>query len=132
MMFSNFKDTYSTTLGCLRLFKREISLIAVLGTPSSSFSSLIFLRATYSPVTLSYPLYTTPQVPSPSFSSFLYLSIFEAGAVIDYPVVEQLVPFFPEITCTLLGSKFSITNQANGRNFFLGIEVKFKFKLLTH
>lgn len=38
--------TYSTTLGCLMPLSREISLIAVLGTPSSSFSSLIFLMAT--------------------------------------------------------------------------------------
>lgn len=37
---------YSTMFGCLRPFRREISLIAVEGTPSTSFSSLIFLRAT--------------------------------------------------------------------------------------
>ena len=38
--------TYSTTLGCLIPFKSDISLIAVLGTPSSSFSSFIFFKAT--------------------------------------------------------------------------------------
>ena len=38
--------TYSTTFGCLIPLRREISLMAVLGTPSSSFSNLIFLRAT--------------------------------------------------------------------------------------
>ena len=37
---------YSTMLGCLSPLSREISLIAVLGTPSSSFSSLIFFSAT--------------------------------------------------------------------------------------
>ena len=42
--------TYSTILGCLMPFRREISRIAVDGTPSSSFSSLIFFRATNSPV----------------------------------------------------------------------------------
>lgn len=37
---------YSTMFGCLRPLSREISRMAVLGTPSSSFSSLIFFRAT--------------------------------------------------------------------------------------
>jgi hypothetical protein len=40
------KVAYSTMLGCFKPFNSEISLIAVLGTPSSSFSSLIFLSAT--------------------------------------------------------------------------------------
>ena len=38
----------------------EISLMAVEGTPSSSFSSLIFLRATTSFWMLSLALKTTP------------------------------------------------------------------------
>ena len=38
--------TYSTILGCFSPLSKEISLIAVEGTPSTSFSSLIFLRAT--------------------------------------------------------------------------------------
>ncbi len=37
---------YSTTLGCLSPFRSEISRIAVEGTPSTSFSSLIFFSAT--------------------------------------------------------------------------------------
>jgi len=36
----------STTFGCLRVFKIEISQIAVEGTPSSSFSNQIFFKAT--------------------------------------------------------------------------------------
>jgi len=52
--------TYSTIFGCLRFFNKEISRIAVDGTPSSSFSNLIFLIATNSPVSLCLPLYTTP------------------------------------------------------------------------
>lgn len=43
----NSKETYSTTFGCFRPFSKEISLIAVEGTPSTSFSSLIFFKATY-------------------------------------------------------------------------------------
>ena len=42
--------TYSTMFGCFRFLRREISLMAVLGTPSSSFSRRIFLIATNSPV----------------------------------------------------------------------------------
>ena len=41
----NEENTYLTTFGCLIPFRREISLIAVDGTPSSSFSSLIFFIA---------------------------------------------------------------------------------------
>jgi len=52
--------TYSTMLGCFKFFNRDISLMAVLGTPSSSFSSLIFLIATISPVSVFCALYTTP------------------------------------------------------------------------
>lgn len=48
--------TYSTMFGCLIPLRSEISLMAVEGTPSSSFSSLIFLRATNSPVTISLHL----------------------------------------------------------------------------
>ena len=54
--------------------RRDISLIAVDGTQSSSFSSLIFLIATVSPVSVFIALYTTPYVPSPNFSYFWYLS----------------------------------------------------------
>ena len=43
----NSKETYSTTFGCFRPFSSEISLIAVDGTPSTSFSSFIFFKATY-------------------------------------------------------------------------------------
>ena len=52
-----------------------ISRIAVLGMPSSSASSLIFLSATSSPDTRLRALYTTPYVPSPIFSIFWYFSI---------------------------------------------------------
>lgn len=52
----NSENTYSTMLGCLMPLRREISRIAVDGTPSSSFSSLIFFRATKSPVTRSLHL----------------------------------------------------------------------------
>lgn len=54
------KITYSTILGCFKFFSKDISLIAVEGTPSSSFSSLIFLMATVSPVSVLIALYTTP------------------------------------------------------------------------
>lgn len=40
----------STMFGCFKFFSNDISLMAVEGTPSSSFSSLIFLMATVSPV----------------------------------------------------------------------------------
>ena len=46
--------------GCCNSFKRDISLIAVDGMPSSSASNLIFFRAKISPVTRSLALYTTP------------------------------------------------------------------------
>ena len=39
--------TYSTTLGCLRPLSKLISRMAVDGTPSSSFSNLIFFKATH-------------------------------------------------------------------------------------
>ncbi|KAM3139986.1 hypothetical protein pb186bvf_007786 [Paramecium bursaria] len=74
-----------TILGCgYNSFKIEISLIAVEGTPSSSFSNLIFFKATNSFVTESLALYTTPQVPKilnqiekkqHTLSYFLYLFI---------------------------------------------------------
>jgi len=41
-----------------------ISRIAVLGTPSSSASSLIFFSATICPELMSFALYTTPYVPT--------------------------------------------------------------------
>jgi hypothetical protein len=43
-------------LGCFRFLSNEISRIAVEGTPSSSFSSLIFLIATISPVKVFFAL----------------------------------------------------------------------------
>ena len=55
--------TDMTMLSSLSSLRREISRIAVLGTPSSSASSRIFLRATYWPVLMSLALYTTPYVP---------------------------------------------------------------------
>jgi hypothetical protein len=54
-----------TMLGCCSCFSREISRMAVLGMPSSSASSRIFLSAMISFVTRSLALYTTPYVPSP-------------------------------------------------------------------
>lgn len=59
-------------LQCCISFRREISRMAVLGTPSSSCSSLIFFRAMVSLVRRSRALYTTPYVPSPIFSTFSY------------------------------------------------------------
>ena len=44
-IFKKKKKSYSTILGCLSSFKIEISLIAVEGIPSSSFSNLIFFNA---------------------------------------------------------------------------------------
>ena len=38
--------------GCWSSLRREISLMAVLGTPSSRESSLVFFKATISPVLL--------------------------------------------------------------------------------
>jgi hypothetical protein len=38
--------TYLTMLGCCNSLRRDISLIAVDGMPSSSFSNLIFFIAT--------------------------------------------------------------------------------------
>jgi len=49
-----------TTLSSLSSFSRLISRMAVLGTPSSSASSLIFLRATIWLFVMSRALYTTP------------------------------------------------------------------------
>lgn len=43
---------YLTTFGCWTSFKIDISLMAVLGTPSSSVSKRIFFRATNLPVAL--------------------------------------------------------------------------------
>lgn len=51
---------YLTIFGWRSSFNREISRIAVLGTPSSSLSNLIFFMATTWPVVLCLPLYTTP------------------------------------------------------------------------
>ena len=64
------EDANLTILGCLNSFKREISLIAVDGIPSSSASNLIRFKATIFPEFLSLALYTTPYVPSPIFSNF--------------------------------------------------------------
>ena len=46
LLVINLINTYSTTFGCLTPLRRDISLILVLGTPSSSFSNFIFFRAT--------------------------------------------------------------------------------------
>ena len=54
-------EAYLTILGCgLSSLRMEISLMAVDGTPSSSFSNLIFFKATSSLVFLSLARYTTP------------------------------------------------------------------------
>eukprot|EP00958_Prasinococcus_capsulatus_P015347 scaffold1630_cov298-Prasinococcus_capsulatus_cf.AAC.2 len=52
--------------------RREISRIAVEGTPSSSCSRRIFFSAIVLSVLRSRALYTTPYVPSPIFSTFSY------------------------------------------------------------
>ena len=57
-------QTYLTTFSSFNSLSRLISRMAVLGTPSSCASSLIFFRATTSPVVLSLALYTTPYVPA--------------------------------------------------------------------
>ncbi len=62
--------SYRTMFSCCNSLRRDISRMAVLGTPSSSDSSRIFFNATTSPECLSLALYTTPYVPSPTFSSF--------------------------------------------------------------
>jgi hypothetical protein len=57
---------YLTMLGCgCSSFRIEISRIAVEGTPSSSFYSLIFFSATTSRELRIRALNTTPYVPSP-------------------------------------------------------------------
>jgi len=61
-------------LRCCISLRREISRMAVEGTPSSSCSRRIFLSAIVSLVALSSALYTTPYVPSPIFSCFSYCS----------------------------------------------------------
>ena len=65
--------THPTMFGWLSSFSSEISRMAVLGTPSSSTSNRIFLRAMIRRDRMSRALYTTPYVPSPTFSSFSYL-----------------------------------------------------------
>uniref|UniRef100_A0A2P2M2Y8 Cell division control protein 2 homolog n=1 Tax=Rhizophora mucronata TaxID=61149 RepID=A0A2P2M2Y8_RHIMU len=52
----NKKHTYLTMLPCCISFKREISLMAVLGTPSSSCSNRIFFKAMVSLVARSRAL----------------------------------------------------------------------------
>jgi len=69
--------TSRTIFECWSSLSKAISLIAVLGIPSSSDSSLIALRAYISPVSTSFALWTIPYVPSPTYSSFSYLSIFD-------------------------------------------------------
>jgi hypothetical protein len=61
-----------TMFRCCISLRREISRMAVDGTPSSSCSRRIFLSAIVSLVWRSLPLYTTPYVPSPIFSTFSY------------------------------------------------------------
>ena len=54
---------YLTMLQCCSSFSKAISRMAVLGMPSSSSSSRIFLSAIISPEARSLALYTTPYVP---------------------------------------------------------------------
>jgi hypothetical protein len=54
---------HRTILSSLSSLRSEISRMAVLGTPSSSASSRIFLSATIWFVVTSFALYTTPYVP---------------------------------------------------------------------
>jgi len=54
------RKNYSTMLGCLSSLRMLISRIAVLGIPSSSFSSRICFSATVSFVSVSFALKTTP------------------------------------------------------------------------
>lgn len=61
---NQFFLTHHTIFGCCSSFNKEISLIAVEGTPSSSDSKRIFFRATNRPDFLFLPLYTTPYVPN--------------------------------------------------------------------
>lgn len=56
-------ETHRTILSSFNSLSRDISRMAVLGTPSSSASSLIFFKATTSPELMSFALYTTPYVP---------------------------------------------------------------------
>lgn len=53
-----------TTFSCLHTISALISLNAVIGNPCFSSSSLSFLRATISPVSLSRARNTTPYDPS--------------------------------------------------------------------
>ena len=62
-------------------FSRDISRIAVEGTPSDSVSSRIFFKATTCSVILSVALYTIPYVPSPIFSILWKFSILEPCSV---------------------------------------------------
>jgi hypothetical protein len=58
------KKADRTMLSSFNSLSRLISRIAVLGTPSSSASSLIFFSATICPELISFALYTTPYVPT--------------------------------------------------------------------
>ena len=64
IMRERVRQTYLTMLSSLSSFNRLISRMAVLGTPSSSASSRIFLSATIWLVVTSLALYTTPYVPA--------------------------------------------------------------------
>lgn len=61
-------QTDLTMFGSSSSLRSEISRMAVLGTPSSSASSRIFLSATVRFVLTSFALYTTPYVPVHSVS----------------------------------------------------------------
>lgn len=65
-----------TMFGCFNSFNKDISRIAVDGTPSSSVSKRIFFIATISPVFLCLPLYTTPYVPIKVFQNYYYFFFF--------------------------------------------------------
>lgn len=61
-----------TMLAWVSSFRIVISRMAVDGTPSSSFSNRIFLRATREPTFFDRALYTTPYVPAPRRPSHDY------------------------------------------------------------
>ncbi len=60
---NDFRCAHRTMWSSLSSLSNEISRMAVLGTPSSSASSRIFLSATIWFVLMSRALYTTPYVP---------------------------------------------------------------------
>lgn len=83
---SNLKrNTYSTTFGCLSPLSNEISLMAVDGTPSTSFSSLIFFSATY---------YTLESVKGEEIAQTQKSQTFEMEGAVPLHVKAELPDFF--------------------------------------